>query len=145
MTTIAYKDWVMAFDSRVSADGTIYYDDFDKSRTVGDVKFFFAGRLCDVDGIVKCWFGGDSAVELDAYALVFDGARLWYVSHTLKDGLRKAPLLLGSPYSIGSGSAHALTAMDMGATADEAVSMAARRDTATGGVIRVIHLARNDA
>ena len=40
-------------------------------------------------------------------------------------------------YSIGSGSDHALTAMDMGATAEKAVEMAAQRDICTGGRIRV--------
>jgi len=40
-------------------------------------------------------------------------------------------------YSIGSGSDHALTAMDMGATAEKAVEMAMQRDICTGGRIRL--------
>ena len=39
--------------------------------------------------------------------------------------------------AVGSGSDHALTAMDMGATAEEAVKMAMKRDVMTGGRIRL--------
>lgn len=137
MTTIAYKDGVIACDSRVSSHGTIQYDDFDKSKCVDGVKFFFSGSLCDTDSLIKCWFGGASVKELDAWALVFDGCSLWLATHTEKDGLCKTPLMLDRPYAIGSGSTHAFTAMDMGATAEEAVHLSAKRDTATGGTVKV--------
>ena len=41
-------------------------------------------------------------------------------------------------YAIGSGSNNAITAMDMGATAAEAVEMAKKRDTGTGGLVRTL-------
>jgi hypothetical protein len=44
--------------------------------------------------------------------------------------------MVDSVYAIGCGSDHAITAMDMGATAYQAVQMAAKRDTGTGGTIR---------
>ncbi|MNC73653.1 hypothetical protein D3C75_1248910 [compost metagenome] len=52
--------------------------------------------------------------------------------------LWKSPLLLDRPYAIGSGTDHAYTAFDMGATAYQAVEMAAKRDTGTGGNIRTL-------
>ncbi|MNI98876.1 hypothetical protein D3C73_1578140 [compost metagenome] len=44
------------------------------------------------------------------------------------------------PYAIGSGTPYAFAAMDMGASAEKAVEMAARRDTSTGGTIRTLRI-----
>ena len=44
------------------------------------------------------------------------------------------------PYAIGSGADHAFTAMDCGCSAKEAVQMAVKRDTCTGGRIRSFKL-----
>lgn len=42
------------------------------------------------------------------------------------------------PFAIGSGRDFALAAMDMGASAKEAVEAAAKRDVYTGGTIRTL-------
>jgi hypothetical protein len=42
---------------------------------------------------------------------------------------------------MGRGSDHAMTAMDMGATAAESGEMAQKRDTSTGGVVRTLFVA----
>jgi ATP-dependent protease HslVU (ClpYQ) peptidase subunit len=44
------------------------------------------------------------------------------------------------PYSIGTGSAFALAAMDCGKSPEEAVTLASMRDIYTGGVIMAYHL-----
>jgi hypothetical protein len=72
---------------------------------------------------------------------VFDGEKPCHVAYSEKDGLCKAPIWLERPYVIGNGSDHAMTAMDMGATAVESVEMASMRDTSTGGVIRTLFVA----
>ena len=46
--------------------------------------------------------------------------------------------MLGATYAIGSCADHAIPPMDMGATAYQAVQMAAKRDTGTGGTIRTV-------
>ena len=55
---------------------------------------------------------------------------------SIEDGFWKSPIPAGAIYAIGSGADHAITAMDMGASAIGAVEMAAKRDTGTGGIIR---------
>lgn len=49
------------------------------------------------------------------------------------------------PFAIGSGRDFALAAMDMGATAKEAVEMAAKRDVYTGGTIRTVIIDSGEA
>ena len=43
MTTIAYKDGVIAGDSRVTAENFIVDDEYDKHVIVGDIHFFCSG------------------------------------------------------------------------------------------------------
>lgn len=138
MTTIAYKDGVIAYDSRCAAGSTILDDDFDKHVESDGVHYFFSGRACDTDALILAYKGelGKSDDDFSAWAFVFDSGKL-YLSGFDSDGLFKStPNNLDRVYAIGSGEDHALTAMDMGASAVEAVEMAAKRDTNTGGKVR---------
>jgi hypothetical protein len=137
MTTIAYKDGVIAYDGRVSARGTIIYDDFDKKRERDGVLFFGTGSTSDINDLVAAYFGESIAGECGAAAMVLHDDALMLVSY--EDGkLFRSPILFDRPYAIGSGTDHAYTAFDMGATAYQAVEMAAKRDTGTGGLIRTL-------
>ncbi|MNE69347.1 hypothetical protein D3C80_1650660 [compost metagenome] len=60
-------------------------------------------------------------------------------------GLWKSPVLLDRPYAIGSGTPYAFAAMDMGASAEKAVEMAARRDISTGGRVRTLRVDQHGA
>jgi 20S proteasome alpha/beta subunit len=141
MTTIAYKDGVIAYDSRVTNGNSITHDDFDKCQEVKGVKFVFAGYVCDYSKLIGAWFGEPVTGTVECSALVFDGESLCYAAYNAEHGLCKTPIWLERPYVIGSGSDHAMTAMDMGANAYKAVEMAAKRDTSTGGTIRTVLLA----
>jgi ATP-dependent protease HslVU (ClpYQ) peptidase subunit len=136
VTTIAYKDGVIAYDSRITNGSTITHDDFEKLQEVKGVKFVLAGCVCDYAKLICAWFGESFSVSVEASALVFDGESLCYFAYSEKDGPCKTPVWLERPYVLGSGSDFALTAMDMGATAAEAVEMAKKRDTCTGGLVR---------
>jgi len=129
MTTIAYKDGVIAYDSRITRDTEILYDDFQKCREEKGVKFILAGKTSHYARLVAAYFGAAESRDLHCSAIIIDA-----------DGLWKSPLISEKPYAIGSGGLHALTAMDMGATAAEAVEMAKKRDTCTGGLVRTINL-----
>ncbi len=72
-------------------------------------------------------------------ALIYDG-NLWEASFCPETGFWKAPVSPKEPRTLGSGGCYALTAMDMGATAKEAVKMAMKRDTGTGGRVRTYKL-----
>ncbi|WP_315336189.1 proteasome subunit beta [Pseudomonas grimontii] len=138
MTCIAYKDGVIAYDSQITSGNTITYDDYQKCHEVKGVKFFMCGKTCDYAALQDSYFGAAVTKEVDASAIVADSEGLWCVGAGVGDGFWKSPIMLDTTYAIGSGADHAITAMDMGATAYQAVQMAAKRDTGTGGVIRTM-------
>ena len=139
MTTIAYKDGLIAYDSRITQGDTIIDDNHDKSECYNKVRFFLAGPSCTMDDIISMYFGGKFK-EITSNALAYDYNihKLFLVgvgSYFWKDEIKKDRIA-----AIGSGTDHALTAMDMGATAEEAVEMAMKRDICTGGVIRIYNI-----
>lgn len=139
MTTIAYKDGVIAYDSLVTAGGTVVYDDFDKKRERNGVLFFGSGATADIELLITAYFGEAPGCDLDARALAFHDGKLSLL--VFESGrVFESEVLADRPYAIGSGQDHAWTAMDMGATAYQAVELAAKRDTGTGGKIRAFTL-----
>lgn len=138
MTTIAYKDGVVAYDSRCTRGTTILDDDANKLHVVKEVSFLCTGATCDFAALIDGFFGNDAPNAVEASALAWDGTTLWLVGHDDKTGAWKDALELDRPHTIGSGANHALTAMDMGANAYKAVEMAAKRDTSTGGKIKTL-------
>ncbi|WP_223535675.1 proteasome subunit beta [Pseudomonas sp. GL-B-16] len=141
MTTIAYKDGVIAYDGRATTgSGTIVYDDLDKCVERDGVKFVLCGNTCGIHKLIEAYFG-ESHTSVNTDALIVVDGEVWYISHDDDEGIEKSQVLLDRPYALGSGSDHAYTAMDMGATAYQAVEMAAKRDTSTGGTIRTVLLA----
>lgn len=137
MTTIAYKDGVIAYDSRVSAGRTIIYDDVDKKRERDGVLFFGTGATGEISELIGAYFGEEIAGECGASAFVVHGDDLMIIGYS-EGKVWKSPVRADKPYAIGSGEDHAFTALDMGASAAEAVEMAAKRDTGTGGKIRTL-------
>lgn len=135
MTTIAYKDGVIASDSRLTSGSTITSDSSNKRYMRHGVSFFMCGHKPDYEPFIDAYFDGRRPKEeVDAEAFVVDGGQVF------RAGAHKGELWVQpaiDPSAIGSGSQHALTAMDMGATAAEAVKMAIKRDTGTGGRVRV--------
>jgi len=138
MTTIAYKDGIIAFDSRIT-DGynTIISDDYRKIYTANGCDFVFCGSVPDWQKFIDCWDNPSEGRNLEANAFVWDGAKLWYCGSN-NNGIWKSPVY--SHRASGSGRYHALTAMDMGATAKEAIKMAMKRDPFTGGKIRTFRI-----
>ncbi|MFA7892982.1 proteasome subunit beta [Pseudomonas putida] len=143
MTTIAYKDGVIAFDSRQTRSGSIVSDDVVKRQVVDGVSFFLSGAVCDEKALIAAYFGTPSPVPVECSGYVVDGGNLLMVGHDDKTGVWKQDLDLSNPDAIGSGSAYALAAMDMGASAEEAVRAAMKRDIYTGGKVRTIRISRD--
>jgi len=139
MTTIAYKDGVIACDSRITSGSLIVDDNEIKMVKKGDVVFFLAGSTSDYLAFIDAYISGASVdKDSDCAALVIDKGMVYFVSDE-EGKLFKCPAK--QPYSIGSGSKHAITAMDMGATASEAVKIAMKRDASTGGKVRTYKVA----
>ncbi|MHC8386779.1 Ntn hydrolase family protein [Pseudomonas sp. MDT2-39-1] len=139
MTTIAYKDGVIAYDSRVTRGSLIDHDDFEKLIHRQGHRFLFTGSGPDFSALIDEFLGvklGDK--PLDANGLVVTNGRLCQIGHDAESGFWMDDVWAERPFAIGSGRDFALAAMDMGATAKEAVEMAAKRDIYTGGTIRTV-------
>ncbi len=141
MTTIAYKDGVIAYDSRQTRGGAIVSDDAPKCQVVDGVSFFLAGAVCDEKALIAAYFGTPSAAPVECSGYAVDGGKLLMVGYDDKTGIWKQELDPANPDAIGSGSAYALAAMDMGASAEGAVRAAMKRDIYTGGKIRTLRIA----
>ena len=140
MTTIAYKDGVIAYDSRQTRGGAIVSDDAPKCQVVDGVSFFLAGAVCDEKALIAAYFGAPSAAPVECSGYAVDGGKLLMVGYDDKTGIWKQELDPANPDAIGSGSAYALAAMDMGASAEGAVRAAMKRDIYTGGKIRTLRI-----
>jgi 20S proteasome alpha/beta subunit len=143
MTTIAFKDGVMAADSRAVADGM----GITSSQKLFKIKVKRTEHLIGGCGwhpsllMFNEWYKtrdkelasrihtqcvGDKSFE----ALIWTGKKLYSCDESLMIGEE-----FEQACSIGSGAAHAITAMDCGKSAVEAVRLAAKRDMNTGGRI----------
>lgn len=137
MTTIAYKDGVVAYDGRVCAGYLISADDYDKKVAAGDSLFFMAGDLGHQQQFIKDWPNptlkysvyGIRVHKGTAYRFINDESGYWQIELTY-------------PWAEGSGADHAFTAMDLGLSAREAVKLAAKRDAGTGGKIRTYKVSK---
>lgn len=136
MTTIAYKDGVIAYDSRLTADITIIDDDHNKHIESEGKHYFYSGATGQREAFIACDQGKDTKLKEGANALVIENGEVYCAGFNKDDGFFRNYVGKNKPYAIGSGTDHALTAMDLGCTAKEAVKMAVKRDTCTGGKIR---------
>lgn len=147
MTTVAFRDGVMASDSRYS-ETTVGVTRGPKlfRRKVGkrEVLIGISGADTFAAMLFIDWYCAPSesahrvltALDGDAFdILIWDGKRLMEANPCCR------PCELDEPYyAIGSGAVHAITAMDCGKSAAQAVQMAAKRDCATGGRIVTMRL-----
>lgn len=140
MTTIAYKDGVIAYDTRQIRCDRIVSDDCQKVTVVDGVSFFLSGAVCDEKALIAAYFGTPSPVPVECSGYAVDGGKLLLVGHDDKTGIWRQELDPANPDAIGSGSPYALAAMDMGASAEDAVRAAMKRDIYTGGRVRVLRI-----
>jgi 20S proteasome alpha/beta subunit len=139
MTTIAYKNGVIAYDSRAVAGYTITSDSYKKCIERNGVKFVLCGDVTGAKALLDGYFGG-RAESANTAALVIDDGELFHVTTDEKNGILISSVPLTDCYAIGSGRDHAFTAMDMGADAAHAVGMAMKRDCGTGGRVRTLSI-----
>lgn len=155
MTTIAVKDGIMVGDGRCSLGSTIIKDDMVKVFWINNHLMGGAGRARSISTFAQ-WLQkhtdytivnqevGDLVdlippvlqddEEFTALVLTPDKQVLMY------DGNVALNLGQDVPASIGSGSVFALAAMDAGASAEDAVKIAMKRDVYSGGEITVVQL-----
>ena len=139
MTTIAYKDGVVAWDSLSCAGELITNIERDVKHFEHDgAEFWCAGAPSEFDALREAHCLGNLArfdLDISTYAITWDGEKL-YITCVSEGVVVFDPISPCESIAIGSGSKYAIGAMDCGKTAQEAVQIAARRDTGTGGTIR---------
>jgi len=136
MTTIAYchKTKQIACDSRSTAGITIVSDEVCKFKSVDSEMWFFSGSVSDIEKLIDMHSGKIKPSDISANAIVATKDGIFARGYS-RDDKRYMPYLIDYSWAIGSGTDHALTALDMGATPRQAVEMAMKRDTCTGGKI----------
>lgn len=161
MTTIAYRDGVLAGDSKVGA-GSYRCSDVDKVRSYKNGAWL-VGAAGDtmliqyvLDNIEGCFGRGQlkdllmldlsdmvanvSNEEREEFELLIahpKSGRCWFAGLTTS-GVLVAHELKGPYHAIGSGASLALVAMDCGRGAEKAVLAACKRDEATGEPVVVL-------
>lgn len=136
MTTIAYRDGILAADGRTTYGDTIFSDQSRKIHRLSDGALF---ALCGDVAYVQPMLDAleDDEAELpqgEGFTAVIvekDGKVRLY------EGKGGYIALDASYYAFGSGEEYAIGAMDMGASAEEAVRVACGRDLGSGGDIQI--------
>lgn len=137
MTTIAYKDGIIAYDGFATSGGEITEDDFEKMFIVENTVFFMSGSISDFDNFFSVFLYSEKPNKYnDCAAFVIHEGKLWMSAISAGCGFWKRELSLNKHYALGSGEHYALTALDLGKSAYEAVESASKRDCFTGGLIR---------
>ena len=135
MTTIAHKDGIIAYDSQLTGGDVIVDDDYDKMREQDGVKFFIGGSPSDYDDFIDMSFGRKKDINPECSAFIIYEDKLWESGVSGKT-IWMEMLELTSVRAFGSGSDFAITAMDYGATAKEAMLAASKRDVYTNDKAR---------
>ena len=134
MTTIAYnhKDKEIAYDSRVTKGRFIATDNQNKRISSKGVDFFLSGDNNCILQVVDNWPEINDGIDCCGFVVV-EGVVKWLSSGGNWSGLDDCEY----SEAAGSGEDYAITAMDLGCSAKDAVKMAAKRDCGTGGKINV--------
>ena len=145
MTTIAYRAGIMAADSRETIQNdehSSWYVLQDKCKKVIKLKdgsiFGGAHGSESIARLEDALRKGLHPPKLEDIAglLVNPQGRMWLYEGNVWQRVH------GRYYSVGSGSIIAFAAMDAGATAIEAATIAARRDPFSGGKVTAVRLRR---
>lgn len=134
MTTLVYKDGVIAWDSRVSSGDTVLTDSAQKRYKAHGKTFWLCGTVGDFADLIRAYGLREKPErDLDVGGFVLDSTGLRVLGYG--DGeVWSSPVTY--PRALGSGSDFAYGAMDCGRSAIEALRVAAGRDTCTGGKLR---------
>ena len=140
MTTIAYhhKDKQIAVDSQSTLHGVCC--NYNKIHKHKGRTFILCGSVCDQEFFIKNFEPLsliDLKVEIDTYGIMIENNNAYYV-FTHDGTFNQEPIK--NNLCLGSGSNFALSAMDFGKTAKQAVKYATKRDIYSGGKVQVINL-----
>lgn len=151
MTTIVFANNELSGDGRATLGDTILSDETVKVYNINNRLVGFAGRYASGLKFLEWFEEFDNANEVqqqvpfvsinipelmededftgivaypEGYVMLFEGGKAFYE--------------VQAPYVIGSGSDYALGALDQGATAEEAVRVACKRNVLSGGLVTTV-------
>lgn len=136
MTTIAYDGRYIAIDSRITCGNWISSDEFNKTTETDDWVLFWTGNLDKKEEFELAFLNNgkvNEPSESSLYAFRKNNGKLFDVC-SMESVIVKTPITYID--AKGSGACHAITAMDLGKSAVEAIQNAIRRNNSTGGIIR---------
>tara|TARA_R110000782_G_scaffold270483_1_gene371828 strand:- start:32451 stop:32876 length:426 start_codon:yes stop_codon:yes gene_type:complete len=137
MTTIAIDHNTISADGRTTGNEIIQCDTTVKVNKRDGIIYAFSGSVTDAEILMDIVFEDAEIPDFHLNANVVTIADGDVVVHGCsEDGYKSWSVNL--PYSLGSGSAYALAAMDLGKTSKEAVKYAMTRDIYSGGKIKTM-------
>lgn len=139
MTTIAYnhKDKEIAVDSRFTKSDLITTDKGNKVIKRDGVTFIMAGSCKDYEKLVDAYLGAPNSFNsIECSAFVIDKCVVYEYGFDCNKNACKE--VADGNMTLGSGGDFALSAMDFGCSAKDAVKYAMTRDIYSGGKVRVI-------
>jgi len=149
VTTVAFKDGVMAADSRGNDEnvGIVAIPKVFRKKIKGKEYIFGVAGYWEAALMFVEWFRTrDNALHERLMKLSGDGefdVLIWDGKKLLAaDQLMYPTEVTEAYYALGSGAKHAITAMDCGKSARQAIQMAMKRDSNTGG--RVVSMRLTD-
>lgn len=135
MTTVVYhkESNTLAVDSRATVNDMIVDDECNKAYVHEGILFVVAGSVADIPAFIDAYLRGTPGL-FECVALAMMDGQCFLLSSTSPDKpIGACPL--DHNLAIGSGDAFAMTAMDCGKTAVEAVEFAKKRDCFSGGEV----------
>lgn len=152
MTTVCYKNGILAFDSRVCANNMIIQKEFIKGIKTENYLCAYAGDVGFGEMFLEWVKNGmnpsdppktminNSAEDLEALVIDKRGnVTLW---NSAPSGMLPVSLGKISFYAIGTGAEFAFGAMEAGFTAKEAVEVAIKYDHNSGQPVKTISFKR---
>ena len=138
MTTLVYDHArkQIAIDSRISSNGTIRTDSYNKIIKNDIGTWFFTGKCCDNELLSTLRHDDKVDIAPDATALLIHDKKVYLV--LVNDEGYCEWFKTEHDCAYGSGQDFALAALDFGTTAKEAVEYAMTRDIYTGGRVQVV-------
>lgn len=138
MTTIAWRDGVLAGDGRITIENDIVTDTQRKVSVIGGYLFGWCGTVEQAEimrrHLVKDKKGLPKLEGITCILVEPNGTPHIYEGNIWNKISRK------QYHAIGSGAVCALSAMDAGASAKEAVKIAIKRNVSTGGRVTSVSL-----
>lgn len=148
MTTIAYKNGIVAYDSRVTSDNVIITNREEKLTKIDNDTFIIcAGATVDINNLKNRFVSVDDPILIEdgfepVSGVLIQSKDVYGIengeSHIVFNLLVSEEELNDQKkhYTWGSGKDFATAAMDFGNSAKEAVKYARTRDAMTGGGIK---------